>query len=724
MGPFLVALLTATTLSTQRADTFPTYADPATRRLVLRAIERHQRQNSLVEDYRARLRYRLSFALGRRRWGMLPTAAVEEQEGVVQWQRPNDLRVDIIGRRFRSRSDEWDFSSTFDRPWFVPRGLSDSVRLFGDEFPQRGALHPFAREGPAWYRYALTDSLTVFSPTRGMMRVVQVGVVPKRSGPALLAGTLLLDASNAEVVRFTFRYLGTSLWVAPEAETARDSAQARGANAIVNRILTVNAELEYGLQEGRYWMPYRQVLSGTLQAPLITDIVVPFQVITTFEDYEINTGRAIVFDVPLPDSTESLSVEERRARRDSLRAARRGGSERADSGSQDVAGRWAGGRYQVHTAPADSLRQYPWADSLEFNLSASDERRLRQLDADLSQMAEDLPDDFTGAESHGFANLADIVRYNRVQGLSLGLTYRLSVPGTQFTSIYTSARYGFSDGRILGQLTVVRDAPGGRWTLGGYRDIREVDPFGRGLSVGNSFNALFAAHDNSDYYLAHGGSLSFQKSLDVGLDLTAGARYEEALSVRRAAKSVVNDVLGGSGIFPANPPVREGWFTQVGARLDGLWGASRWSLGLDGLTGEGESTARLFGSWRQRIGGGKRGFVLTARAGTATVPTLPQAEFRLGGLSTVRGFDYGLRRGRAFWSAQADVPLTSKLLRPVLFIDAGNAAAPSKLFQGEPLVGAGVAVSILRGWIRLDFSHPITPDVGGLRFDLVFGGAR
>ena len=56
----------------------------------------------------------------------------------VQWQQPNDLRIDVIGRRFRARQRDLELSSVWDRPWFVPRGVDDSVRIFSRRVPGHG----------------------------------------------------------------------------------------------------------------------------------------------------------------------------------------------------------------------------------------------------------------------------------------------------------------------------------------------------------------------------------------------------------------------------------------------------------------------------------------------------------------------------------------------------------------------------------------------------------
>jgi hemolysin activation/secretion protein len=104
--------------------------------------------------------------------------------------------------------------------------------------------------------------------------------------------------------------------------------------------------------------------------------------------------------------------------------------------------------------------------------------------------------------------------------------------------------------------------------------------------------------------------------------------------------------------------------------------------------------------------------------------------FRLGGMHTVRGFDYGVLTGAAFWAAQLDVSPLRGTIRPVLFVDAGQAAPAADLFGSRALAGGGVGVSVysplLRTTlIRLDLSHPISPDTGGTwRFDLVFSPVR
>ena len=678
-------------------------------------MARRRVADSAVLDYRARIHYRLTFGVGRRRWARVPTSAVEEQVADIQWQRPNDLRIDVRGRRSRSRSEDVELSSVWDRPWFVPRSVDDSVRIFSDEFPATGALHPLAAAAPAWYRYTLGEALSVTPGTGGTLRLYQVQVTPRRKGLALIAGEMWIDSASAEVVRLSFRYVGTGLWVLPEGEKRSDTASARRINSIANQIVSVDADLEYGLQDRRYWMPFRQVISGRVRIPLVSDLVIPFRAVTTFDDFEINTGRPIAFELPLgPDDPDS--VEARREARDSLRRRDRA----ADSlRSWDYADRWPGGRYELHRPPNASLDRYRgWLDSLSLEGDPADLARARDVESDLARLAESLPDSVTGQQWHGFSyeRLTDAFRYDRVQGISLGLGYRVRAPGLAFTNLYGTVRYGFSDERVTGRLSLVRDAPDGRLTVSGYRDVVSVDPFALAPGFGNSFNALFVAHDNADYALAHGGSAQYETSLRTGLELTLGARYERQTSVDRAAESEVNDFLGGTGVFPLNPPVDEGHFGGGFARLSGV-GDLRWHATADVLGGAGTTTGRLYGDLRYGIGG-SRGLTVRLKSGIATSPTLPQSEFRLGGIGTVRGHDYGERRGQSFWAAQVDVAPVKGRLRPVLFVDAGQAGGAESLLSGKVLAGAGVGLSMFGGFLRFDLSHSLAPDDPGLRFDI------
>jgi hypothetical protein len=695
--------------SLPHSDTTEPFADAATRALIERAIVRHQAGDADVGDYRARIRYRLSAALGRGRWARLPAAAVEEQEARVAWRRPNDLRVDVVGRRFRARDAAWDFSSVFDRPWFVPRGVGDSVRIFSDQFPRTGALHPLAADGPDWYRYAVIDSVSIAPAGTQPVRVYVVEVVPLRAAPALVAGRLWIEADSHAVVRMAVRYVGTELFERKGAE----------------RFVSVDADLEYALLDGRHWMPFRQTIAGRVRVPMLGDLVVPFQAVTTFHDYEIDTGTEIAFAVPLPGSglpAESLAAL-RKSRQESVRNARRDGGN--DGRAWAIADRWSGGRFELHRPANDSLARYTgWGDSLEVADADDDNERIRESEVLLARLADSLPPDITGERAQGisFEKPSDPLRYDRVQGWSFGLGYRLRVPAIEFGGVQGTIRYGVSDERLTGRLSFLRDAPTGRIAISGYRDVVDVDPISPGQTVANTLDAIFAAHDNGDYMLATGGSASFATSLVTGWELGLSARVERQRSVVREASSDINDFFGGDGFFPENAPITEGPYVGGAVTVSGAIGP-RWTVTVDALGGEGLFTGRIFGQIRHSIGG-RRGITIRGKAGITTSADLDQMQFRAGGMNTVRGFDYGTQRGRAFWAAQLDIAPVPGRIRPVLFADVGRASNASDLFDGDVLAGAGVGVSIFGGLLRFDLSRRLSPGDGTLRFDVTAGAPR
>src|SRR5712692_622863 len=152
MAPALLALLLSA--SPQLRDS-TTYADQATARLIAVARRRHSEQDTLVRDYQALVRTRVDAGVGRSRFArILPIVAVETAARVT-WARPNDLIIRVLGTRSASSLGGVNAEGTFNRPWFAPRGLGDSIRFVENDLPNNAALHPLAPGAEAFYRYAI-----------------------------------------------------------------------------------------------------------------------------------------------------------------------------------------------------------------------------------------------------------------------------------------------------------------------------------------------------------------------------------------------------------------------------------------------------------------------------------------------------------------------------------------------------------------------------------------
>jgi hypothetical protein len=703
------------------------YADARTAALVATARQRHLRQDSLVRDYRALVTTRFDASAGASRFARLSPLLAHESVARATWHHPNDLKVEVLGARTRSQlarflprdaevRDDQVRVSFADRPWFVPRALGDSVRLLG--VPETAALHPLAPGAESYYDYAVVDSVGMLLPGR-TIHAIAIRVRPRRLGPSLVAGDLWVDAETADVVRLMVTFLGEYLWEAPGAEaTADDSAEARRDSRLAQQFVTVQADLEYSLNENRYWMPYRQVLTITAEVSLLLRLALPARVITTFSDYAINTDSALAFDVPddeWSDSTSSRTYcplcgpDARARRRDAVGYAR--------------LGTWDRGRWEVVVPPEDSLDRYAWRDSLRLTMDAATEEHIRRSVADLARLKEDLPPELLLRRRFGLAweTTGDIARFNRVQGFSLGVGVGLR-PGIPFSTMVLSGRFGFADERVTGSALLRRDAPGGLFEARVYHHVLEAEPWTSGQSLGNTLNATFAAHDDADYYLASGANVAFTAYRGALADVEFRLAAERHRGMETATSSGVNDFLGGSGAFPENPPVAPGDYLRASIRPTRRLGWSTLTLGVEGLLSDSLAGGRGWAAVEVPFRVVQRSGTLSLRTGYAVGDSLPQLEFRLGGPFTVRGYDYGFRRGAGGWSAQLDLALLRRgwLWTPVLFADVGD------LYRGgpfDPLVGVGGGLSFFGGFVRLNAAWGLNPETD-FRFDLMFRAPR
>jgi hypothetical protein len=725
-------LLALALLALAQSPDTTTYADAATEALIVQGRGRHAYQDSLVTDYSALVRTRIDAGFGPSRFARVPPILAHETAARITWALPNNLKVDVLGERAASTFPNANIEAEFDRPWFIPRSLGDSIRMVDDELPTTAALHPLAPGAGAFYRYAITDSLTMVVPGR-TVRAIGVRVEPKQLGPSLVAGTMWFDSDTYEVVRFTFVFLGQYTWVSPDEATPDDSAGARKDNVWAQRIVKLEADLEYALYDRLYWMPYRQLVQLTVDIPWFLNLKVPVRFLTTFSEYAVNQSVLPEFEVSLDSVLEETDYGDQWRRRRSGRHCAHPivtsdilsyreycnedtGYTRAGPGSE-------GGRWEIHYPPRDSLQTYAaWGDEIELNLRREDEERIKASIAALAELEEQLPASWVGRMPHHVAleSFADVFRFNRVQGVSLGGGYQI-LAGPKFTSLIGRGRYSFADKRLTGTVTLRRDAPGGRLDVMAFREVREVEPWTTGLGFGSSLNAIFAGNDDADYYLALGGGLRFS-SYGRGLLRNAqlGVMFERQRSLATVASSGINDRFGGSGVFPINPRVAEGDYVRAFVRRRSSVGPVELSQGMEGLVGSDVFSTRFHGAARLPFRIFDRTGELNLRAGALAGDRVLQMLYRVGGPRTVRGFDYGERRGDAFWSAQLDFGLWRRgAISPVIFADMGDATFSAF----DPLIGVGGGVSFLDGFMRLNLSKGLEPD-RDLRFDLLFRAPR
>jgi len=724
------------TLAPQQGET-ATFSDATTAELYARARVRHIRQDSLVRDYSAIVETRVDATAGRSRFSRLTTLMVRETVARVTWQAPNDLKVQALGARaaapiFRivagmgddvaaeMEEGEREFAQDawFDRPWFIPRAFGDQISLI--DLPDTPALHPLATGATEHYRFAITDSVRINVPGRNV-RAVKMRVEPKRLGASLVAGDMWIDQDTGDVVRLMIVFVGEYLWDEPDGSTPEDSSRAREENQMANRVLSVQADIEYALIENRYWLPHRQLLSLTVEIPWFINATIPIRFISDFRDYRVNTSPEALFVVPLDSLIEEGEGETTHTRLrvsdDQSGAEPENSAERYRSGYFKT-GTWTDGRWEMEVPPTDTLLSHEWDTDFKISLEREQEQHFRESLVALAKLSEELPAEWVGRTQYGLAweRFSDVARFNRVQGASFGLGYQLR-PGPAFTTVHATARIGIGDWRPTGSLTWLRDGPGGRFEVTAYRTVQEFEPWTAGQGIGNSMNAFFAGHDDADYFLSLGGGITYQWNVGLLRDFTFDARIERHTSMRTEVGAPFPGIWG-EGDFRANPPVAEDTYYRAGITRPVTIGPASAVLGGDLLGTDSLLSARYWGTTAIPFRVLRRTGTVTLRAGVGQGDALPQHTFRLGGPHTVRGYEYGVRSGREFWSAQLDFAVArSNFWAPVVFIDAGDT------FTSDPLVGGGVGLSLINGMIRFNLAKGLRP-TNGVRFDLAFSAYR
>jgi hemolysin activation/secretion protein len=103
---------------------------------------------------------------------------------------------------------------------------------------------------------------------------------------------------------------------------------------------------------------------------------------------------------------------------------------------------------------------------------------------------------------------------------------------------------------------------------------------------------------------------------------------------------------------------------------------------------------------------------LEVAAGTSGGRLAPQHLWSLGGPQTLRGYAGGTSRGEEFWRARIEAGTHRPAARLALFADAGRTAARGTLSLRDPLMSAGVGVSLLDGLARIDLARALRPPTG------------
>ncbi|MDB4950029.1 MAG: hypothetical protein JWM27_2678 [Gemmatimonadetes bacterium] len=593
---FAAALFMQVTPASLPPDTAQ-FDTPATHVLVVRVIGAGSNVPPALRDYAATLRSAVYLAVrpDSAPGGELPVT-IDEFAGRVQWERGGTLVQTVTGHREKLLAPTpYTIGTMLESPWVIPHLYGNTIDIFqlaptpANRTRVSRAVHPFSPVGLAYYRYTAGDTVRIRTQ-QGVTTLVPVTVQRLARAPRdraqLVAGTFYVDVDRAAVARARFGF------------------EQRGGGAVSLTETGFYFELESGLVDGRWWLPYRQRREVQLTSPVFGGAAA-IRLVTTLSDFHVNTGWT-----PVPAGRSRLA------------------SEPAPRGSDPFAG-W-------NPAVGQELGGVDIADFADLRESVHPQRGGGPVKVGLR-----------------YERGEHLFRYNRVEGayVGAGVLAQPRAAASRTWDAYATAGWAFAEGTPRGEVDVRRylspGAPKGSpaWTLqaGAYRRLRNPQVFRPPLAweIGYSLNALLSGVDERDYYDAAGGE-GFAIRRSGPWSLRLGGRVERQDSV---SLNTHKFLFGTATRFPSIGAADPGTHAALEGELGYARGAGAFALGnsvvasLGAEAGLGDFrfervTARLATRLPTR-------FVTLALRGDAGVMAgdpPPQYLFRFGGTEGLIGY--------------------------------------------------------------------------------------
>ncbi|HEX9893347.1 MAG TPA: hypothetical protein VGA78_05455 [Gemmatimonadales bacterium] len=717
------------------------YANPATAQLVANARAARDRNERLVTSYTATVKQRLGVgirALSRDR--MLYR---QELVARIAWKRDAPSTVEIVGARegipIALRGDRLPEDLDAQATSLVLNPAEDYIRLIGGD-DDEGLMYPLRQGGEFDYRFEAGDTTTISLPTGRQIRLLALKVIPRRADWQLMSGTLWFDGDTHGLVQAVFR-------PARPFEFRRDvdPDDREDVPGFVNPVAEVKyITLEYGLYEGRWWLPRYMALDAA--GKMGSWLGVPVRLERVYEDYEVEGGTP-----PVPGSTfRPAGTVRRRERYDDTPADSTERRRVADSTSAAVkecidretrrlnSEGWKGRAYRqelrrcwrrpsdsslVVIVPADTAALLVSPELGEPILQMGDlisEAEIRSLSGAIG----DLPGTPWGARVQlpsGVGALLQHARYNRIEALSLGVSGTLDLGPA---AVRGTARLGVADLVPNADLSLLRTTSSARLGLTAYRRLATANPDARPFGPINSVLGFLAQRDDGEYYRTLGLELTAQNTNSGWINARVFLQRERPAEVETNAS--LPHLFDKSNLFRSNFVADSatqlgGSVTVRGSRALSHAVALGGETTVDGATGDFDfgraaGTVRLFVTPSGPLAG-----AVSVSAGTSTGTVSNQGRFFLGGPGTLRGYSGGVLAGPAFWSARAEVGNSFPAARVTVFGDAGWAGERSQFSTGRPLIGAGVGASFLDGLVRFDLARGLR-DPKGWRLEIYVDG--
>lgn len=318
----------------------------------------------------------------------------------------------------------------------------------------------------------------------------------------------------------------------------------------------------------------------------------------------------------------------------------------------------------------------------------------------------------------------DLVRFNRVEGLSAGVRGQIR-PRTFLgpLSVTATARLGTADLEPNARVDIRRETLSRRVTFSLFHELAAIDERARHLGVGNSLLAAITGRDDGDYYRRSGASLEwtppdFERQ---NLKLRGFAEYHR--SVVAETDFAVFKLRSDTFSFRDNLVADEGWLYGGQVAITPWWGSDP-NLVQGGLELTAEAATGDFEYARAALAARLRvplpsdvSLGLEAGAGNGWGSLTAQRMWNLGGPSSLRGYDPRRLTGTSFVRARGELARSYSFGSVSIFSDGGWAGESESYRFEDVLYSVGVGLSVVDGLIRMDSTWGLRqPRV--YRFDL------
>jgi hypothetical protein len=717
------------------------FRTPLARSLLTRARVARLSQDSALMSYEATTYFRISAGLGISKFGRDRLIFRHENVTHVKWHRDAGAWVDLTGARTHLPADvdedgaDWD-SDMAPLPYYP--GQEQLLSFNGSEVvkaqvDERDMVHPLAEGAEAYYTYAVGDSVTFRLPDGRSIELRELYVRPRQSKWNVAVGSLWFDVSSGQMVRAAYRLaVPMDVWAIVEEEdpTAQDDIPVWVKPMISPMRAQVSAiAVEYGLYQGRFWLPRLRSAQGDAQASFMR---VPFKMEQSAKYSSVNALDSLP-QIRLPerqeppdslsedeadkwrDSVRDVRRERRAAVRDSIKAGLKAEITECDTASVRTVTRSVARGSNVRVATRIPCDFSKLASSPELPKSIFDEgeevfgskERDALIKEALSMGAQ--PPFAIGAIPPTLKYGFEFTRFNRVEGLSSGLLAEQRL-GAGYTASLLG-RLGTADLEPNVEIGLARSNLSR--TIRGrlYNRLVSANDWGNPLSFGSSLSALLFGRDEGFYYRASGAELEWMHDLGT---LFSWRLFAER---QRTAEREVARALGHA--FGPNVASRFGGYAGVSGRMIHSRGLDPngfrvfSDVRLESAVSDSASSVYGRGALDLTItqGLGRVASAITMSAGSSAGPLPPQRQWFLGGAHTVRGQPADTASaGSAFWLGRLELGTAVQSVRPVIFGDIGWTGDRTGWREGvRPMSGVGIGASMLDGLFRFDLARGIHP---------------